>query len=144
MLGERRGGYLAFGLLSGLGLLAKANFAFVPVALLLAAASSAEFRPRLRPPASALGVALAAAIVAVPAAWMLAHSDLALGSAHKFERRRRRRAVRRRARGPRRLRPVAAAGLPAPARGWRPASCAGAAPAAAAPPPGRSIASSSA
>lgn len=86
VLGERRGGYLAFGLLSGLGLLAKANFAFVPVALLLAAASSAEFRPRLRLSGVALGVALAAAIVAVPAAWMLAHPDLALGSAHKFER----------------------------------------------------------
>ena len=42
LLGERRGGYLAFGVVTGLGLLAKANFAFVPVALLLAAATSAE------------------------------------------------------------------------------------------------------
>ena len=86
VLGGRRGGFAVFGVLTGLGFLAKANFAFVPVALVLAAASSAAWRARLRPAGLALSVAVAAAIVAVPVAWMLAHPELALGSARKFER----------------------------------------------------------
>ncbi len=86
LIGSRRGGFLAFGLLTGLGLLAKANFVVVPAALLVTAASSAEWRARLRPAGLALGAVVAAAVVALPVSWMLAHPELALGSAHKFQR----------------------------------------------------------
>ncbi len=84
VLGRRRGGDVLFGAVLGLGLLAKANFAFVPLALFFAAASMPELRPRLRPPGIAVSVAVAAAIVAVPAFWMLHHPELALASLYKL------------------------------------------------------------
>lgn len=83
-LAGRRGGWLLFGIAVGFGLLAKANFVVVPAALLLAAASLPELRPRL----SGRGIAVAglatAAVAALPVRWMLAHPDLALTSVDKL------------------------------------------------------------
>lgn len=80
----RRFADLLFGAVLGLGLLAKANFAFVPLALWIAAASMPELRPRLRPAGIAVSVTVAAAIVAGPALWILRHMDLATASLYKL------------------------------------------------------------
>ncbi len=82
----RRGGYLLFGLVTALGLISKANFWFVPAALLVASVSAPDVRPRLRPAGLALSLGVTALLVAAPAQWMLAHPEQALASAHKFER----------------------------------------------------------
>lgn len=84
-LAGRPGGWAAFGLLTGLGMLAKFNFALIPVSLLLAALSMPDFRSRITARGLALALALALAIVALPAHWAWQHPDLAFSSAGKLE-----------------------------------------------------------
>lgn len=83
-LAGRRGGWAAFGLLTGLGLLAKPNFLVIPAALLLAAASLPPLRARLSPIGLALALLLAAAMVAAPLRWALAHPEIAFASTSKL------------------------------------------------------------
>lgn len=80
----RRGGWAAFGVLTGLGLLAKPNFLVVPAALLLAAASLPPLRARIAPIGLLLAVVLAAAIAAAPAHWALTHPEIAFASVSKL------------------------------------------------------------
>ncbi|MFO1141739.1 MAG: glycosyltransferase family 39 protein [Amaricoccus sp.] len=84
VLERRRFADLLLGALLGLGLLAKANFAFVPLALWIAAASMTELRPRLRPAGIAVSVTVAAAIVAAPVLWIARHLDVATASLYKL------------------------------------------------------------
>lgn len=83
-LAARPGGWLLFGLVSGLGLLAKANFVVVPIALVLAAASLAGLRARLSLGGIAVALVAAAAVVALPVRWMVTHPDLAFSSVEKL------------------------------------------------------------
>lgn len=83
-LGGRRLGWPGFGLAVGLGLLAKPNFVPVPLALVVAAASLADLRGRLSAGGLAVAALVAAAVVAMPAAWVLANPDLGLGSVGKL------------------------------------------------------------
>lgn len=80
----RRGGWALVGLLTGAGMLAKPNFLVVPAAFVLAALTLADLRGRVRPAGVLLAVAIAAAIVALPLRWALAHPELAFASAHKL------------------------------------------------------------
>lgn len=79
-------GWALFGLLVGLGPLAKPNFLIVPLALLLAAASFPETRGRLRPSGIALALGVAAAVWAMPLRWVRLNPDLAYASVHKLQR----------------------------------------------------------
>jgi len=63
--------YLCFGIVAGLGLLAKYNFAIVLVALVLASQFDAGFRANLRDRRILLSLGIALAIVAPHASWML-------------------------------------------------------------------------
>jgi 4-amino-4-deoxy-L-arabinose transferase-like glycosyltransferase len=63
--------YAAFGVVAGLGLLAKYNFAIILVALILASLCDAGFRARLRDRRILLSLAIALAIVAPHAYWMV-------------------------------------------------------------------------
>jgi 4-amino-4-deoxy-L-arabinose transferase-like glycosyltransferase len=83
-LAGRRGGWLLFGLLTGLGLLSKVNFALVPVSLVLAAASLSDLRSRLRPAGLAIALVAAAAVVAMPTWWAFAHPEIAFSSVAKL------------------------------------------------------------
>ncbi len=85
LLPGRRGGYALFGLLAGLGVIAKVNFAAVPVALVLAAASMAEHRGKLRLAGLGAAVLVAGAVVAGPVLWMWRNRELALASTGKME-----------------------------------------------------------
>ena len=85
VLPRRRGADLLFGVVIGLGLIAKANFVFVAPALWLAAASLADLRVRLRLAGVAVSLAVAAAICAGPLVWVVQHPDLALASADKLQ-----------------------------------------------------------
>ena len=86
VLPRRPGAHLLFGLVVGLGMLAKANFVFVPVALVLAAASLPELRRGLSPAGIAVAGAVAAAICVGPAIWALRHPDVAFASTYKLRR----------------------------------------------------------
>jgi 4-amino-4-deoxy-L-arabinose transferase-like glycosyltransferase len=86
VLEARRGADAGFGALLGLGLLSKANFLVLPLALWLTAWGTRELRPRLRPAGVAVAVAVAAAIAVGPAFWALQHPDIALSSAFKLRR----------------------------------------------------------
>jgi 4-amino-4-deoxy-L-arabinose transferase-like glycosyltransferase len=81
----RPGGWALFGLLVGLGAIAKANFALVPASLLLAVASIPELRKHLRPEGTLIAVAIVAAIVAAPAWWAYAHSEIAFASVYELK-----------------------------------------------------------
>ncbi len=81
----KRGGWLFFGLLAGLGMLSKFNYAFVPPALLLAALSMREFRGGLRPGGILLAGIVAVLVTALPVRWMLANPDLVTGSRGKLD-----------------------------------------------------------
>ncbi len=81
----KRGGWLLFGVLAGLGMIAKFNFAFVPPALLLAALSMKEFRGGLRPGGILVAGIVAALVTALPLRWMLTAPDLATGSRGKLD-----------------------------------------------------------
>lgn len=85
VLPGRRGGYALFGLLAGLGLIAKVNFAAVPLALVIAAALMAEHRGKLRFRGLAVSVLVAAAVVAGPGLWMWRNRERAFASAGKME-----------------------------------------------------------
>ena len=85
LLPGRRGGYALFGLLAGLGFIAKVNFAVVPVALVIAAASMAEHRGKLRFGVLAVSGLVATAVVAGPALWMWRNRQRAFSSAGKME-----------------------------------------------------------
>jgi hypothetical protein len=76
--------YLVLGVVIGLGLLSKYNFALLPVGLALAAALMPELRGRLNGGRLAVAVMLAAALVAPSAFWALNHPELAGGSVHKL------------------------------------------------------------
>jgi len=84
VLEGRRWADLLFGAVLGLGLIAKANFLFVPLALWLAAAAMPELRRRLRPAGIAVSVVVAAAIAAGPALWVIRHPGLATASLYKL------------------------------------------------------------
>ena len=86
VLPRRPGAHLLFGLVVGLGMLAKANFVFVPVALVLAAASLPELRRGLSPAGIAAAGAVAAAICVGPAIWAFRHPDVAFASTYKLRR----------------------------------------------------------
>ncbi|MEM8571960.1 MAG: glycosyltransferase family 39 protein [Pseudomonadota bacterium] len=85
VLRERRGAYALFGLLLGLGLISKANYALVPPALCVAAATIPELRRKLRPLGLAVSAAIAAAIAAGPLLWVLRNRDLAMSSLGKLD-----------------------------------------------------------
>lgn len=80
----RRGGWALLGLLTGLGLLAKANFLVVPAAFVLAAVSLAELRARISLRGLLVATAVTVAVVAVPLAWAIEHPELAFASTHKL------------------------------------------------------------
>jgi hypothetical protein len=63
--------YASFGIVAGLGLLAKYNYAIILVALVLACQFDAEFRARIRDRRILLSLAIALAIIAPHAYWML-------------------------------------------------------------------------
>lgn len=84
-LPARRGGWLLFGLVAGLGLLAKVNFAVALVALLGAAASIGKVRRQMRPAGLAIAAGAAVAIVAAPAWWTVAHRGQALASVEELK-----------------------------------------------------------
>ncbi|MFT3975370.1 MAG: glycosyltransferase family 39 protein [Amaricoccus sp.] len=84
-LAGARGGWALLGLLTGLGLLAKPNVLIVPAALVLAALTLAELRSRISVVGLLLAAAIAAALVALPLRWALAHPELAFASAHKLQ-----------------------------------------------------------
>jgi 4-amino-4-deoxy-L-arabinose transferase-like glycosyltransferase len=81
----RPGGYVLFGLLVGLGLISKANYAFVPPALCLAAATMPPLRRQIRPLGLLLGAGIAAALAAGPIIWTIRNHQTALASRHKLE-----------------------------------------------------------
>lgn len=80
----RRFGWLAFGVAVGLGLLAKANFVVVPLALGLAAASLPELRHRLSLRGIAAALLVCAAMIGMPVRWALTNPDLSLSSVEKL------------------------------------------------------------
>ena len=63
--------YLSFGIVAGLGLLAKYNYAIILVALVLASQFDAGFRAHLRDRRILLSLAIALAIIAPHAYWMV-------------------------------------------------------------------------
>ncbi len=63
--------YVSFGIVAGLGLLAKYNYAIILVALVLASLFDAGFRARLRDRRILLSLGIALAIVAPHATWMV-------------------------------------------------------------------------
>ncbi len=76
--------YVALGVAIGLGALAKYNFWLVPVGLVLATLSMAEFRARLVTLKSLVTVGVALAILALPYKWMLDNPSLAFSSTGKL------------------------------------------------------------
>lgn len=84
VLGGRRGGYLLFGLIVGLGAIAKVNYLVAPLALLLAAALDGPARARLSLRGLALSVAIAGLIAAGPLLWVLENQSAALASTYKL------------------------------------------------------------
>ena len=79
-----RGGWLLFGVLLGLGGLAKFNFLLVPASLLIAASTMPELRGRLRVSGMALALAVAAALWTGPLWWAWTHADRAFGTANRL------------------------------------------------------------
>jgi 4-amino-4-deoxy-L-arabinose transferase-like glycosyltransferase len=77
--------YAVFGLCVGFGCLAKYNFVFLPVGLLLAALSCPGPRRAVLNPRLLLALALGAIIVLPNGLWMLEHWGLATRTASKFE-----------------------------------------------------------
>lgn len=84
-LPDGRGGWLGFGLVVGLGLLAKVNFAVSAAALLVAAASLPEVRARMPLRGLAVAALAAAAVVAGPLWWAVAHRGEALASVEELK-----------------------------------------------------------
>lgn len=85
VLPGRTAGWALFGVVTGLGLLAKPNFLIVPVALVLAATTMAELRNRISPGGPLLAAAIAALMIALPLRWALEHPEIAFASTHKLE-----------------------------------------------------------
>jgi 4-amino-4-deoxy-L-arabinose transferase-like glycosyltransferase len=85
-LAGRRGGYVGFGAVVGLGLLSKANFAIVPAALLVTALTSGDWRRRIEVRSMALSGAVALAVAGGPLVWIWQNRERALGSTRKLER----------------------------------------------------------
>lgn len=81
----RRGGWLVFGLVVGLGLLSKVNFAVAAAALVLAAASVPEVRARMQLRGLAVAAVAAALVVAGPAGWAVVHRGEALSSVEELK-----------------------------------------------------------
>lgn len=81
----RRGGWLLLGVLAGLGMLSKFNYAFAPASLLLAALSMKEFRSGLSPLGILVAGVAAALVTALPVRWMLDNPERILGSRSKFD-----------------------------------------------------------
>ncbi|MCB1353471.1 MAG: glycosyltransferase family 39 protein [Rhodobacteraceae bacterium] len=82
----RRGGWALFGLLVGLGMLSKVNFALVPASLLGAALLTPGLRTRLAARGLLIAAGIAALIIAPPYGWAVLHPDLALSSAGELKR----------------------------------------------------------
>ncbi|MCU0808167.1 MAG: glycosyltransferase family 39 protein [Candidatus Contendobacter sp.] len=83
---ERSGsGYVALGLLIGLGLISKYNYAIFLAALLLAAGMVPAYRAWLLERRFAITVLVALLVVAPHFSWLLANLELATSSAHKFK-----------------------------------------------------------
>ncbi len=76
--------HVLLGVVMGLGLLSKYNFALLPLGLVLAALTMPDLRRRLLWERLALAAALACVIVAPTAIWALTHADVAGGSIHKL------------------------------------------------------------
>ncbi|RLQ87891.1 ArnT family glycosyltransferase [Notoacmeibacter ruber] len=72
--------WLAFGLVTGLGLLSKYNFLFIPFVLVVAAVSDRDLRMRLPWTKVLAAFALSAALVAFPYQWIISHLTLATGA----------------------------------------------------------------
>jgi 4-amino-4-deoxy-L-arabinose transferase-like glycosyltransferase len=77
--------YLAFGLCIALGVLSKYNFLILLVALVVAAATVRQFRPRLGDPRILLSLAVAAVLLAPHFIWVADHVGMAESRMHKFE-----------------------------------------------------------
>lgn len=80
----RSADYLLLGLALGLGSLSKYNYALVPVALALAGLTLPPVRARLADRRILATLAVALALVAAPALWMLRHPELAFASGYKL------------------------------------------------------------
>ncbi|SMX31262.1 ArnT family glycosyltransferase [Actibacterium lipolyticum] len=76
--------YVALGVAIGLGGLAKYNFWLVPVGLFVAGVTVEQLRPRLIAARTAVVPVIAAAIVALPYAWMFQNPTLAFSSTSKL------------------------------------------------------------
>lgn len=76
--------YLALGLVLGLGALSKYNYALLPVGLLLAGLTLPLMRARMADRRMLGTAALALAIFAAPALWMLRNPELAFASGYKL------------------------------------------------------------
>ncbi len=70
------GNYAALGIVVGIGVMSKYNFAMVVLGLIGAAASLPGYRKRLLDPRILVSVLVAAAMIVPHAIWMLYHSDL--------------------------------------------------------------------
>lgn len=79
------GNYALFGLLVGLGLLSKYNFAVFAGALLVAASLTPGFRQRVLSPGMLASLAIAVAVALPHFLWVVSHADQALSSSHKFD-----------------------------------------------------------
>ncbi len=76
--------YVLLGVVIGLGLLSKYNFAVLPVGFLLAVIMLPECRARLRPTGVLVAVVLTICVVAPAISWTVRHPELATGSIDKF------------------------------------------------------------
>ncbi len=77
--------WLLFGAVSGLGLLSKYNFLFVPFTLVIAAFTDRNLRPTLPWLRIVAAFALAAAMVALPYQWIADHLRLATGASGSLD-----------------------------------------------------------
>ncbi len=80
----RRVAYITLGIAIGLGALAKYNFWLVPIGLILAALTMAQFRARVAMPQILATIGVAAAICALPYKWMFDNPALAFSSTAKL------------------------------------------------------------
>jgi len=79
------GTYLLLGLVGGLGILSKYNYAIFYVALILAGISQEKFRPAVLNIRAALALVISLLIAAPNLIWMKTHPDLAFASTFKFD-----------------------------------------------------------
>jgi len=86
-IGQSRvsGTYILLGVVGGLGILSKYNYAIFYLALILAGISQKQFRPAVLNIRAALSLGITLLIAAPNLIWMKTHPDLAFASTNKFD-----------------------------------------------------------